>query len=85
MKKLQKEFRGKVVLRTAEPKKAGPVITDNGNFILDVDFGVIEDPAALQKRLQDIPGIVATGLFIGMTECVYIGEKDGTVTKMQRK
>jgi ribose 5-phosphate isomerase A len=48
-------------------KKDGPVITDNGNFILDVAFGPIEDPGSLETFLNCIPGVVTCGLFCGFT------------------
>ncbi len=54
---------------------SGPYVTDNGNFILDVDFGVIRDPRSLDVDLKRIPGVVETGLFIGMAEKAYIGTK----------
>ncbi len=68
------------ILRTGSGK-AGPVVTDNGNFILDADFGIIRDPQALDTKLQLIPGIVETGLFCGMARDVYVGQEDGTVSK----
>jgi ribose 5-phosphate isomerase A len=77
MKKIE-NLGGKSYLREGSGK-AGPVITDNGNFILDADFGVIQDPVSLDQKLQMIPGIVETGLFCGMTQKVYIGSEDGTV------
>ncbi len=43
--------------------KIGPVITDNGNLIIDCDFGIIEDPEKLDKELRSIPGIIETGIF----------------------
>ena len=43
--------------------KDGPVITDNGNFLLDCDFGIISDPSKLERELDTIPGVVGTGLF----------------------
>ena len=54
---------------------SGPYVTDNGNFILDVDFGVIRDPRSLDVDLKRIPGVFETGLFIGMAEKAYIGTK----------
>lgn len=51
-----------------EPAKAGPCITDNGNFIIDVDFGPITDPASLHSKLKLLTGVVETGLFIDMAE-----------------
>jgi len=64
--------------------KVGPVITDNGNFIIDADFGPIENPAELERKLKAVPGIVETGLFIGMTDIAYIGSPSG-VEKLERK
>jgi ribose 5-phosphate isomerase A len=43
--------------------KDGPVITDNGNFVLDADFGVLEDPGTLGAQLDAIPGLVEHGIF----------------------
>ena len=56
--------------------KVGPVITDNGNFLLDADFGIIHNPALLERRLKAIPGLLETGLFLNMADKVYVGLKD---------
>ena len=56
---------------------SGPYITDNGNFILDVDFGAVDEPAKLEMRLKGIPGVIETGLFLGMAQEAIIGTKDG--------
>jgi len=56
---------------------SGPYITDNGNFILDVDFGAVNEPAKLEMRLKGIPGVIETGLFLGMAQEAIIGTKDG--------
>jgi ribose 5-phosphate isomerase A len=69
---------GRPVLREGEVK-VGPVITDNGNFILDVDFGWIKKPKLIDRSLKLLPGVVETGLFIGMTDMAYIGKRDGKV------
>jgi ribose 5-phosphate isomerase A len=55
-------------------------ITDNGNYIVDVDFGVIADPARLEREIKLIPGVVENGLFIDMTEVVYVGSERGVKT-----
>lgn len=57
--------------------KDGPVITDNGNFILDVAFGAIENPIHMEKDLNAIPGVVENGLFTEMVDKVIIGFEDG--------
>jgi ribose 5-phosphate isomerase A len=80
MMKLEK-LEGKPVLRMAKAK-AGPVVSDNGNFIIDVDFGLINNPSELNLKILQIPGVVDSGLFLGMAQTAYIGQKDGTVKKI---
>jgi ribose 5-phosphate isomerase A len=64
--------------------KVGPVITDNGNVVIDAVFGPISDAAKLEQRLKMIPGVVETGLFVGLTDIVYVGTRSA-VEKMERK
>lgn len=57
-------------------------VTDNGNFILDCDFGLIEDPPRLDRQLKAIPGVVETGLFLNrMVTEVFVGRADGSVER----
>ena len=63
---------GKPVLREGKGK-LGPVITDNGNAILDSYFGEIAKPAELEVKVKMIPGVVETGFFVGLTDIAYIG------------
>ncbi|OKH28339.1 ribose-5-phosphate isomerase RpiA [Chroogloeocystis siderophila] len=59
-------------------KKAGPVITDQGNMVVDVRFDSIDNPAELEKTLNNIPGVLENGIFVGVTDLVLIGEvQDG--------
>lgn len=59
-------------------RKAGPVITDQGNMVVDVTFDSIDNPAELEKTLNNIPGVLENGLFVGVTDMVLVGEvKDG--------
>lgn len=53
-------------------KKAGPVITDQGNFIVDVHFDAIPEPARLERELKLIPGALENGLFVGMARRVLV-------------
>jgi ribose 5-phosphate isomerase A len=76
MKKIR-ELGGEPELRLAL-RKDGPVITDNGNFILDSSFGVIKDPEELALQLSLIPGVVEHGIFSNVNE-LYIGKKDRSV------
>jgi len=63
---------GSAVLREGKGK-VGPVITDNGNAVIDASFGVIRNAAELEVKLKMIPGVVETGLFIGLATTAYIG------------
>jgi len=63
--------------------KVGPVITDNGNLLLDADFGRIDNPARLDRKLKMLPGVLETGLFLKMADYVYVGRKDGKVDTLQ--
>jgi ribose 5-phosphate isomerase A len=66
------KIKGKPVLRKGTGK-VGPVITDNGNLIVDADFGPIDSPSELNAKLRMIPGVIETGLFIKMADIVYVG------------
>lgn len=55
-------------------RKAGPVVTDQGNLLVDAKFAAINDPAALEKDINNIPGVVENGLFVGMADEVLVGE-----------
>ncbi|NLX70476.1 MAG: ribose-5-phosphate isomerase RpiA [Clostridiales bacterium] len=58
-------------------KKDGPVITDNGNFVVDLYFSDAPDMHKLDYTLKSIPGVVETGLFIGMAHKALIAGKEG--------
>jgi len=57
-----------------------PYITDNQNYIIDCDFGRIEDPETLEQDLNMIPGVVENGLFIGLVDEVIVGSNQGVMT-----
>jgi len=56
-----------------------PFITENGNYILDCHFERIDDPAKLEQEITLIPGVVESGLFVGMADKVIIGRAPGVV------
>ncbi|KAJ1759654.1 ribose-5-phosphate isomerase rki1 [Coemansia sp. RSA 2523] len=60
-------------------RKAGPVVTDNGNFILDVHVGKIYDPPAVEQLFKMIPGVIEVGVFSGMADEAWFGNEDGTI------
>ena len=68
------EMSGVSTLRMAT-KKAGPVVTDQGNLILDVLFnGGIKDPKNLEITINNIPGVLENGLFVDLTDDVLVGK-----------
>ncbi len=54
----------------------GPFTTDEGHYILDAAFGTIADPESLARRLDEVPGVVGHGLFIGMAHVLVIARGD---------
>ncbi len=58
-------------------KKDGPVITDHGNFVVDTQFVAIDDPAELEKIINNIPGVLENGLFVGLATEILIGRVNG--------
>lgn len=78
--KIEQEFGGIVKLRMAVAK-AGPCVTDNGNFILDWNFNIdkTNNWEQINTAIVTIPGVVETGLFVNMAQRAYFGQKDGTV------
>jgi ribose 5-phosphate isomerase A len=68
------ELGGDAQLRMAV-RKAGPVVTDQGNLVLDVKFaGGISDPVALEQEINNLPGVLENGLFVNLTDQVLVGE-----------
>ncbi|BFZ59263.1 ribose-5-phosphate isomerase rki1 [Saitoella coloradoensis] len=69
-------------LRMGGKAKAGPIITDNGNFIIDAHFGQIpvELVRQLAAEIKAIVGVVEVGLFVDMADAAYFGNDDGSVS-----
>ncbi|MCD6409537.1 MAG: ribose-5-phosphate isomerase RpiA [Candidatus Verstraetearchaeota archaeon] len=70
------ELGGQPQLRLAGKVKDGPVVTDNGNFILDVKFPPIENPKELEFKIKELPGVVEVGIFTGIASEAYIAYPD---------
>ena len=73
------EINGVSCLRMAT-KKAGPVVTDQGNLILDVLFkDGIKDPSAIEMLINNIPGVLENGLFVDLTDKVLVGKFENNI------
>jgi len=77
-KKALEEFSCNVELRKVMGDE--PFITDNSNYILDCDFDRIDNPEQLEKDINNIPGVVENGLFVGLADEVIVGGKQGILT-----
>ena len=77
------EVGGNPIVREGKGK-LGPVITDNGNAIIDATFGLIQKPGELEVKLKMIPGVVETGLFVNLADIVYLATSNA-VEKIERK
>jgi len=69
---------GEVQLRMAT-RKAGPVISDHGNLVLDVSFSETFDPRELDTRIMGIPGVSANGIFTRRVDDLFVGYPDGRI------
>ena len=61
-----------------------PFVTDEGNYILHCRFDGIPDPAGLEARLRSRPGVIGTGLFVGIAHEVIIGRAGGVEVRSRR-
>jgi ribose 5-phosphate isomerase A len=66
-------------------KDGAPWITDAGNLIYDLEAGPIDDPAALDRAIRVLPGVVETGLFVGRADLVIVAHQDGTIEKIAKR
>ena len=74
VQKTLKNLGGEGNLRMAQ-KKAGPIVTDQGNLILDLTFSNgIDQPELLESQINNIPGVLENGLFVNMTDQVLVGK-----------
>lgn len=71
-------------LQLRKNKDGSAFITDHGNHIIDISFGKITDPAAVNNTLHNIPGVIETGLFLNMAHKVLIGYPDGQTEWRER-
>ncbi len=74
VQKTLQDLGGKGNLRMAQ-KKAGPIVTDQGNLILDLSFrNGIDQPELLESQINNIPGVLENGLFVDLTDQVLVGK-----------
>ncbi|MCE4617136.1 MAG: ribose 5-phosphate isomerase A [Desulfurococcales archaeon] len=73
---LHKRFGWNVQVRKSSSKD-GPTISDHGNIVLDAYTGPLEDPYYTERELSSVPGILCTGLFLGMANHIVVGFDDG--------
>ena len=87
--KQQLEVMGGVAELRMAQRKAGPVVTDQGNLVLDLKLdGGISDPGGLEQAINNVPGVLENGLFVNLADEVLVGEvRDGVagVTSLDKR
>lgn len=74
---VRREIEALGIPTTLRQRGETPFVTDNGNQILDCRASRIDDPVDLDRRLRAIHGVVSTGLFVGLTDRVYVAGSNG--------
>jgi len=69
------KFGGKATLRSLD--RGYPFFTENGNIILDCDFGTIKNPKALTQKIKQIPGVMESGIFLRKPDVIYKAKTGG--------
>ena len=83
VQKTLKNLEGEGNLRMAQ-KKAGPIVTDQGNLILDLTFrNGIDQPELLESQINNIPGVLENGLFVNLTDEVLVGKVESDVVGVE--
>jgi ribose 5-phosphate isomerase A len=71
---------GEPTLRAAAHKD-GPVVTDDGNLVVDCEFGPVPDPGDRAHALATLPGVVDHGLFVGVADEIHVGTGSGVTVR----
>jgi ribose 5-phosphate isomerase A len=64
-------------------RKAGPVVTDQGNLLIDAAFDQIAEPRELERAINNVPGVLDNGLFVGLADEVLVGDVDGDTASVR--
>jgi ribose 5-phosphate isomerase A len=69
------KLKGKTTLRSLD--RGYPFFTENGNIILDCDFGIIKNPKNLSQKIKQIPGVMESGIFLRKPDVIYKANPGG--------
>ena len=70
-----KKIGGSAVIRSLD--RGYPFFTENGNIILDCDFGIIKNPKSLTQKIKQIPGVIESGIFLRKPDIIYRAKNNG--------
>jgi len=73
--KMIQKLGGKIILRTLD--RGYPFFTENGNIILDCDFGTIKNPKTLTQKIKQIPGVMESGIFLKKPDVIFKAKTGG--------
>ncbi len=81
LKNIKKKYDASGKLRICNKGKLGPVVTDNGNFIIDIMLNSYIDPLKIEEEINNIPGVVENGVFaLKKPRKIFIGTLEKTFT-----
>ena len=70
-----KKLEGEAQIRSLD--RGYPFFTENGNIILDCDFGTIKNPKVLTQKIKQIPGVLESGIFLRKPDIIYKAKENG--------
>jgi ribose 5-phosphate isomerase A len=70
-----KKLGGNVEIRSLD--RGYPFFTENGNIVLDCDFGTINNPKVLTQKIKQIPGVLESGIFLRKPDVIYKAKENG--------
>jgi len=70
-----KKLGGEYKIRSLD--RGYPFFTENGNIILDCDFGTIKNPKTLTQKIKQIPGVLESGIFLRKPDIIYKAKTNG--------
>lgn len=73
---------GRPSLKTRDGR---PVVTDNGNYLIEVWFKRISNAAKLEEKINSLPGVIDNGIFAGFADVLYVGHENGCTVLRDKK
>ncbi|MGQ9788092.1 MAG: ribose-5-phosphate isomerase RpiA [Candidatus Hadarchaeaceae archaeon] len=84
-----KDYTMKMLATLGKPslkiKDGGPMVTDNGNYLIEIWFNRIHDAVKLEERINLLPGVIDNGIFSGLADVIFVGHENGCTVLRDKK